>query len=67
MAALSLRNTFRRPGRVALTLLTLTVSGAFFIMVYSTQYSFEHTIDTIFPDSVAKRRSTSNIYSRLTK
>ena len=48
MAALSLRNTFRRPGRVILTLLTLTVSGAFFIMVYSTQYSFEHTLDTIF-------------------
>ncbi|MBN1453800.1 MAG: FtsX-like permease family protein [Anaerolineales bacterium] len=48
MAALSLRNTFRRPGRVILTLLTLTVSGAFFIMVYSTQHSFERTIDTIF-------------------
>ncbi len=48
MVALSLRNTFRRPGRVILTLLTLTVSGAFFIMVYSTQYSFERTIDNIF-------------------
>ena len=48
MAALSLRNTFRRPGRVVLTLLTLTISGAFFIMVYSTQYSFERTIDNIF-------------------
>jgi putative ABC transport system permease protein len=48
MVALSLRNTFRRPGRVILTLLTLTISGAFFIMVYSTQYSFEHTIDNIF-------------------
>ena len=48
MAALSLRNTFRRPGRVILTLMTLTVSGAFFIMVYSTQYSFEKTIDNIF-------------------
>jgi putative ABC transport system permease protein len=48
MARLSLRNTFRRPGRVILTLLTLTVSGAFFIMVYSTQYSFERTLDTIF-------------------
>jgi putative ABC transport system permease protein len=48
MTALSLRNTFRRPGRVLLTLSTLTISGAFFIMVYSTQYSFEQTIDTIF-------------------
>lgn len=46
--ALSFRNTFRRPGRVLLTMLTLTVSGAFFIMVYSTQYSFERTIDNIF-------------------
>lgn len=48
LAALSLRNTFRRPGRVLLTLLTLTISGAFFIMILSTQYSFERTIDSIF-------------------
>lgn len=48
MAALSLRNTFRRPGRVVLTLLTLIVSGAIFMMVFSTQYSFEQTIDKIF-------------------
>ena len=48
MAALSLRNTFRRLGRVLLTLLTLTISGAIFMMVNSTQYSFEKTIDTIF-------------------
>jgi putative ABC transport system permease protein len=48
MAALSLRNTFRRPGRVILTLLTLIISGAFFIMVFSTQYSFVQTLDTIF-------------------
>jgi len=48
LAALSLRNTFRRPGRVVLTLLTLTISGAFFIMILSTQYSFERTIDSIF-------------------
>jgi putative ABC transport system permease protein len=48
MAALSLRNTFRRPGRVILTLLTLIVSGAFFIMVFSTHYSFVQTLDKIF-------------------
>ncbi|MBL6980020.1 MAG: FtsX-like permease family protein [Anaerolineales bacterium] len=48
MAALSLRNTFRRPGRVLLTLLTLIFSGAIFMMVFSTQYSFEQTIDKIF-------------------
>jgi putative ABC transport system permease protein len=48
LVALSFRNTFRRPGRVLLTLLTLTISGAFFIMILSTQYSFERTLDTIF-------------------
>lgn len=48
LVALSLRNTFRRPGRVVLTLLTLTVSGAFFIMILNTQHSFEQTIDSIF-------------------
>lgn len=48
IAILSLRNTFRRPGRVVLTLLTLVVSGAFFIMVFSTQYSFVQTLDKIF-------------------
>ena len=48
IATLSLRNTFRRPGRVVLTLLTLIVSGAFFIMVFSTQYSFVQTLDKIF-------------------
>ncbi len=48
MAALSLRNTFRRPGRVLLTLLTLIFSGAIFMMVFSTQFSFEQTIDKIF-------------------
>ncbi len=48
MAALSLRNTFRRPGRVVLTMLTLTIAGAFFIMIFSTQNSFIKTIDKIF-------------------
>ncbi len=48
MVTLSLRNTFRRPGRVILTLLTLIVSGAFFIMVFSTHYSFVQTLDMIF-------------------
>jgi putative ABC transport system permease protein len=48
MAALSLRNTFRRPGRVVLTLATLTIAGAFFIMIFSTQNSFIKTIDKIF-------------------
>jgi putative ABC transport system permease protein len=34
---LSLRNTFRRKGRLALTLVTLTLGGAVFIAVLSTQ------------------------------
>ncbi|KAA3646504.1 MAG: ABC transporter permease [Chloroflexi bacterium] len=48
LAALALRNTFRRPARVALTMLTLTTAGAIFIMVLSTQHSFNSTIDKIF-------------------
>lgn len=45
---LSLRNTFRRPGRVLLTLLTLTFAGGIFMMVLSAQFSFNSTIDKIF-------------------
>jgi len=44
---ISLRNTFRRPGRVALTQITLTVAGAAFMMVVSTQTSFDHTIKQV--------------------
>ena len=45
---LSFRNTFRRKGRLALTLLTLTASGAIFIAVVSTQASMMRSIDEIF-------------------
>ena len=45
---LSFRNTFRRKGRLALTLLTLTVSGAIFIAVVSTQASMMRSIDEMF-------------------
>lgn len=48
MPALALRNTFRRMGRVALTQLTLVLAGAVFMMVLSTQYSFNSTVDKIF-------------------
>lgn len=41
---LSLRNTFRRKGRVALTLLTLTLGGAFFIAVFSSNTSLQLTV-----------------------
>ena len=40
---ISLRNTFRRKGRLALTLATLTLGGAVFIAVFNTQASLDKT------------------------
>jgi putative ABC transport system permease protein len=48
MVLLALRNTFRRPGRVALTQVTLVTAGAIFMMVLSTHYSFNETVLQIF-------------------
>lgn len=48
MATLSLRNTFRRAGRAALTEAVLITSGAIFIMVMSTHHSFIETIAEIW-------------------
>jgi putative ABC transport system permease protein len=45
---LSLRNTFRRKGRLALTLITLTLGGAIFISVFSVQDSINLTLDELF-------------------
>lgn len=42
---LSLRNTFRRKGRLALTLLTLTVAGTVFMAVFSVRSSLNATLD----------------------
>ena len=42
---LSLRNTFRRKGRLALTLLTLTTAGTVFIAVFSVRASLYSTLD----------------------
>ncbi len=42
---LSLRNTFRRRGRLALTLITLTLGGAIFIAVFCVQASLLLTLD----------------------
>ncbi|HWQ61204.1 MAG TPA: FtsX-like permease family protein, partial [Negativicutes bacterium] len=42
---LSLRNTFRRKGRLALTLLTLTVAGTVFMAVFSVRASLYTTLD----------------------
>ncbi len=44
---LSLRNTFRRKGRVTLTLLTLSLGGAIFIGVFSVRNSLLLTFDDI--------------------
>ena len=46
--ALSLRNTFRRKGRVMLTLITLMSAGAMFMMVMSLGNTFTYTIDKVF-------------------
>ncbi len=42
---LSLRNTFRRKGRLALTLITLILGGAIFIAVFSVRASLLGTMD----------------------
>lgn len=42
---LSLRNTFRRKGRLALTLVTLTLGGAVFIAVLSTQAATDRQVE----------------------
>ncbi|NWG20925.1 MAG: ABC transporter permease [Chloroflexi bacterium] len=42
---LSLRNTFRRKGRLALTLVTLTLSGVIFMAVFSVRDSMLLTLD----------------------
>lgn len=45
---LSLRNTFRRKGRLALTLTTLTLAGLIFMAVLSERASLYTTIDQVF-------------------
>ena len=45
---LSLRNTFRRRGRLALTLATLILGGAIFIGVFSVRDSLLTTLDNMF-------------------
>ncbi len=47
---LSLRNTFRRKARIALTLTTLTLGGVMFIVVMSTSASMTNTIDVLLDD-----------------
>ncbi len=42
--AISLRNTFRRKGRLALTMVTLTLGGAIFVGVFSVRDSLYNTL-----------------------
>ena len=44
---ISLRNTFRRKGRLALTLLTLTMGGAIFVAVFNVRVTLHDYIDQI--------------------
>ena len=60
--ALSLRNTFRRKARIALTMLTLVLGGVMFMAVLSVGTSFNKTLEVILDDFgfdvlVALRRS----------
>jgi len=48
--ALSLRNTFRRKARIALTLLTLVLGGVMFIVVMSVGASMSNTIEVLISD-----------------
>ncbi len=54
---LSIRNTFRRKGRLALTLSTLTLGGAIFIAVFSVQSSMYYE----FQQTYAYSRSDVNV------
>ncbi len=47
VALVSVRNTFRRKSRLALTLLTLTLGGAIFISVFNVQVALNHKIEQI--------------------
>ncbi len=44
----SMRNTFRRKGRLVLTLITLTLAGAIFVSVATVQASINQSLATLF-------------------
>jgi putative ABC transport system permease protein len=48
--ALSLRNTFRRKARIALTLVTLLLGGVMFIVVMSVSASMTNTLEVLLDD-----------------
>jgi len=47
---LSLRNTFRRKARIALTLITLTLGGVMFIIVLSVSATMNNTLEVLLDD-----------------
>jgi hypothetical protein len=57
---LSIRNTFRRKGRLVLTLVTLTVSGAIFIAVFNVRVSMQEFMRQHNNASSPISRSASN-------
>jgi putative ABC transport system permease protein len=50
---LSIRNTFRRKGRLLLTLFTLTMAGAIFIAVFNVRVSMERYMDRLMQHFMA--------------
>jgi putative ABC transport system permease protein len=50
---LSIRNTFRRRGRLILTLITLTVAGAVFIAVFNVRVSMQEYMDEMMQHFMA--------------
>ncbi|MCZ6530134.1 MAG: FtsX-like permease family protein [Chloroflexi bacterium] len=50
---LTIRNTFRRKGRLALTLFTLVVAGAIFIGIFNVRSSLDGFMDTLGQHSLA--------------
>jgi putative ABC transport system permease protein len=64
---ISLRNTFRRKGRLALTLITLTLGGAIFIATFNVQGSLNSYIGRIGKYFLADVNVTLSNYERLSE
>jgi putative ABC transport system permease protein len=64
---ISLRNTFRRKGRLALTLLTLSLGGAVFIATFNVQVSLQQYTDRLGQYYLADVNLTLDAPYRLSK
>jgi putative ABC transport system permease protein len=64
---ISLRNTFRRKGRLALTLITLTLGGAIFIATFNVQGSLNSYIGRIGKYFLADVNITLDSYERISE